>query len=72
MIPIVQAAFLRSMKYLYPDGIENRQQHRDLVKVFLMGWIESAHKNGFEAGDALAIAKQATDYNWWPGPSWNW
>ncbi len=70
MIPIVHAAFLRCLEHLYPDGITNKHQHRDLLKVFLMGWIEAAHQNGFEARDALAIAKQATDYNWWPDPSW--
>ena len=72
MIPIFQARFLQCMEFLYPDGLADKHQHRDLVKVFLMGWIEACHFTGENAQDALAVAKQATDFNWWPNKSWEW
>lgn len=37
----MKAAFLNCMKHLYPQGVTSREQLRDLIHAFSMGWAES-------------------------------
>lgn len=37
----MKQAFLQCMKILYPEGVKSREQLRDLVRCFGMGWAES-------------------------------
>lgn len=70
----MKAAFLKSMRYLYPDGPGSAQQHRDLVKCYSMGWCDSLVADGnSEAVDAWTREfKFLADLNWWPDASWKW
>jgi len=70
----VRESFLRDMKLIYPDGVDNREQHRDLVRTYSMGWVSSL----MEVGNREAIEKWVKDFaylskpGWWPDLSWEW
>lgn len=69
----MQDNFRESMRFIYPNGTPpNKHQWRDLCKVYVMGWIDSAHSHEFNDPDAIAVAKMMTNFNWWPDDTWRW
>jgi hypothetical protein len=62
------------MKYIYPDGVSSAGQHRDVIRCFLMGWVEAF----LARRDRLVVAGMIDEYNkttnekWWPDESWVW
>lgn len=66
--------FLICMTIMYPNGVSNIIQHRDLVRVFTMSWVEALlHNNQSEA-----VQELVADYDilaneeWLPDESWQW
>ncbi len=67
-------AFKRDMLYIYPDGVDNPTQHRDLIRTYSMGWASALVSVGSE--DALRRwTEEATlivSEKWMPDLSWEW
>lgn len=74
LIQKMKAKFLECMKYMYPEGITNQHQHRDLIRVFGMGWLECllATNQDQVASAWLEEWSPYVDLNWWPDESWQW
>lgn len=68
----MQEKFKADLRLLYPDGLENSHQHRDLVKVWLMGFLAAVDIHDEVRPFVLAIIKPLTDFNWWPDDGWKW
>lgn len=70
----MKESFLRDMKFIYPDGVDNKNQHRDLVWTYAMGWGSSL----IASNQVETLRKWADefehikDHNWWPDLSWEW
>jgi hypothetical protein len=68
----MKEAFKMCMLYLYPGGVANPLQHRDLVRCFCMGWIEALkHHNTLTDQELDKLAEIAKE-DWMPDSSWNW
>lgn len=72
----MKEAFKQSMSYLYPGaGGVSRDQMRDLVRTFSMGWVEGlrAH-NQVEAVREWAegLGLEVSNVGWWPDETWIW
>jgi len=66
--------FLEDMRRLWPGGCVSAYQHRDLVRVFAMGWCDALMHAG-AADEVLRWGEQfgaIADENWWPDQSWRW
>ena len=75
LIEKMKEKFLDCMRHLYPTGTpENQHAHRDMIRVFAMGWIESLLAAGQEQlADAwLQEYTPMADLDWWPDESWSW
>lgn len=70
----MKAAFLKSMKFLYPIGVDTRDQHRDLVRTFVMGWNEALMSRGDETGlkEGMPITESIVSPKWYPDSTWKW
>jgi len=67
--------FKRDMAFIYPDGVTDKKQWRDICKIWIMGYITALHCNVgpcAELTSAMHYAKQMTDYNWYPDDEWKW
>lgn len=70
----MKGAFLESMRQLYPDGVNNREQHRDLIHCYSMGWCDAL----MAANDKAAVAAWCEEFEpisklgWFPDASWQW
>jgi hypothetical protein len=71
----MKAKFRECMREIFPEGPPaNQHQHRDMIRVFSMGWLESLLTTG---QDQIADA-WLQDYvpmahvDWWPDESWRW
>ena len=69
-----QKACMASLKSLYPQGVREAQQHRDLIKVYLSGWLGALKENGVAQNEGLKkeAMRIACDPNWWPDNEWAW
>lgn len=73
----MKESFLSEIRYLFPGGLDwkaQARQHRDLILVFSMGWIEAMINRGDDDAirKAAAECKHMADPNWWPDESWRW
>ena len=70
----MKAKFLEDMRFLWPNGVEDRGQHRDIIRVYAMGWGSAL----MATGDKAAVEKWVEEYaviaapGWWPDLSWEW
>lgn len=70
----MKESFLKSIRHMYPVGVGNAHQHRDLVRCYCMGYTDSL----IERGDSAAVESlvpqlsRMADINWWPDSSWKW
>ena len=70
----MKEAFLQSMRLIYPQGVDNAYQHRDVVRIYSMGWCDAL----MAADQKQAVAawveefRPLADLNWWPDASWRW
>jgi hypothetical protein len=71
---VMKESFLKSAKLMYPDGVSQAYQHRDLVRVYSIGWCDAL----VNSGDMERVRqwteefKPLADLNWWPDDSWKW
>lgn len=73
----MKKSFLNEIHYLFPGGLNwdtMKRQHRDIIHIYSMGWIEALLKHGNDAAvrSAAEFCKPMTDPNWWPDDSWRW
>jgi hypothetical protein len=71
----VKERFLKAMAFMYPDGVPwGGHQHRDLVRIFMMGYGEALMATGQDEEMAQFIFdwKHTADVNWWPDETWRW
>lgn len=68
------------MKLLYPNGVSDPYQFRDIVRIFIMGYThrgESSMKRAYaeiylEQVDLLKEIQWTTGVDWIPDESWKW
>jgi hypothetical protein len=65
------------MLHVWPGGLDwqkDKRQHRDMILLYAMGWLDALAHAGCE--DHLAQVaeeyKYTADFNWWPDESWRW
>ncbi len=77
----VKTKFKECMSYLYPKGLreEDYNQHRDLIKCFVMGWATSIDIRGNqrEVDVAIEVVEEIIKLDelnpdWKPDSSWRW
>lgn len=67
-------AFILSMQHIYPGGVDNMHQMRDLVRVYSMGWCDAL----MARGDKAAVQAWCTEFGpisatgWFPDATWKW
>ena len=65
---------LHAMKLMYPNGVNSAQQHRDVIRVYVVAWGDALKYSGSLI--ALEAHKEEclklSDPNWWPDNSWVW
>jgi hypothetical protein len=65
---------MRALKMSYPDGVGTAQQHRDIIRVYAIGWGDSLKASG----NLIALEAFRTEFayiadpNWWPNETWAW
>lgn len=66
--------FRSTMLLIYPDGVSNAKHHRDICKIYIMGYINALGSGGLNQHELeyLNILKFTTDFNWWPDKKWQW
>lgn len=69
----IKNKFKKCMIIMYPKGVNNELQHRDLVRVFIMAWMEALILfNPNEARKTLPQYAPITAEDWLPDESWKW
>lgn len=69
----MKEAFKKCMRHLYPKGVGDPSQLGDLVKTFVMGWIEGLDSVNCEPEKwDIETAAKMTDPDWRPDTSWRW
>ena len=70
----MREAFRRDMRLMWPNGPASAHQHRDIVRVFAMGWCDALMAVGAKEAVEAFVREFASisDPNWWPGESWVW
>lgn len=79
----IQSGFKDAMKHMYPDGVYDVIQIRDLVRTFVMGCCEygmhlvrvgviDKEKITPEMEKLLEYASKMVDVNWIPDKTWKW
>lgn len=73
-VAAMKRKFLEGMRLMYPEGNVSRIQHRDLIRVYAMGWCDclAADENWAAVGEWTSEFAPLVDFNWWPDASWNW
>jgi hypothetical protein len=66
--------FKKSMQYIYPNGVDNPAQWRDLIRVYMMGWFDVLVANDLKdvAATYLEQYEKVSGKGWWPDDSWKW
>lgn len=70
----MKAQCMKAMKLAYPHGVGTAQQHRDIIRVYFIGWGDCLKAQG----DTIALEEfvkvfgYIADLNWWPDNSWCW
>lgn len=69
---VMKNRFRECMRAMYPAGVTNQHQHRDLARVFFYAWCESllAADHLREVNELLEEYEAIRDPNWWPDESW--
>lgn len=64
------------MKVVWPNGAANEKRHRDMCRVFILGYVEALALAGFdEIVDALLTSptiEVSKEPDWSPGLEWVW
>jgi hypothetical protein len=70
----MKASCLECMRYIFPDGVANQHQHRDVIRCFMMGWVEAMQNSQNSAAVTQFVSEfsHTADLNWWPDESWKW
>lgn len=73
----MKEAFLKAMAEVWPGGLDwqnDKRQHRDMIRLFTMGWMEALESLGKEEECRLLYEeyKYLSDYNCWPDETWRW
>lgn len=70
----MKTAFLHDMELMYPDGVPSREQLRDLVRTYAMGWVAALAQAGDEprVADWFLQFRGMEKEDWWPDDSWMW
>ena len=70
----MKQAFLESIRYMYPEGVDDLHQMRDLIRIYSMGWCDALmhHEDKEGVEKWFAECKVISDLNWWPDDSWKW
>jgi hypothetical protein len=69
-----KAMALQALRAAYPKGVGSAQQHRDTIRLYMCGWMDSLvfGSRGQEITDLLPEVRRISDPNWWPDESWVW
>lgn len=70
---MIKAAFLRCMQRLFPRGVSDRRQMRDLALAFCMGFGEGTWFARRSEWAVIAPELEAITWpDWMPDDSWKW
>lgn len=74
-----QDKFKHSMRFIYPNGIQNSHHFKDVCKIYYMGSLDTTIRLaenkvslGLEIAYLIQFGEQMRDFNWWPDDSWKW
>jgi hypothetical protein len=78
-----KAACLEALRHAVPDGCDNAQMHRNVIRLYAAGWgdcMAMLHKRGTVSESEWEEVKRELNViqepNWWPkrdgGDGWSW
>lgn len=77
----LKQSFINDMRHLWPEGVDNVQQHTDVVRIYFMGWISALtcialRTNSKYLAEEIKKTMEehiaTKDENWKPDISWEW
>lgn len=69
-----RTAFKDAMAHLWPNGVSDRRQVRDVIRIYAMGVVDALMAlDKLDAVDAcVQWMETIVDEQWMPDDSWNW
>jgi hypothetical protein len=69
----MKEACLTHLRISYPKGVDTAQQHRDIIRIFAIGYAAGMQATkGNITVELDTELKRLADMNWWPDESWVW
>lgn len=70
----MKESFKRDMRFIYPEGVDNATQYRDLIRTYSMGWVSAfmAANDKPRVEEQVPFLREMTDPAWRPDASWKW
>lgn len=70
----MKQTFLKSIRHMYPAGVADAHQQRDLIRCYAIGYCDSLIERGDREAVKSLVPEMAAmaDENWWPDSSWKW
>lgn len=70
----MRESLFRSIRFIYPQGVDNLEQFRDIIRIYYMGYIDAMMKvgNKSEIEKAYEFGRQMCAKEWLPDSSWQW
>lgn len=71
---LMRSKCLADMKLMWPHGPADREQHRDVIRIYAMGWCDAL----MAAGNKAAVEAWTREFahiaevSWFPDSSWQW